>query len=159
MIIDELVTDRTQADVNRVSTLTAKWLDGTITNEEKAEWLAGMKGAYNFTDLNRVGRAVEFVGNLLFQGGHHIHVTAKQDWTVADIPTQAQMNAFLTDLTLLKSSVRGITIPVPQNMDNLNFQTANQIEQLIIAVYDAINYEGANWTRCGITMSGVEGGL
>lgn len=159
MIIDTLVTDRTQADVDRVNALMLKWLDGTITAEEKTEWLAGMKGAYNYTDLNRVGEAVAYVANLLWQGGHHISVTAKQDWTVEDIPTLAQMNAFLTDLTLLKSSVSGVSVNVPSSMNNLNFRTANQIEQLILAVYDAINYEGAGWTRCGVTSCGVEGGL
>ena len=58
MELDNLIFDRTAADVQRVKTLTGKLSAGTATEEEKAEWLAGMKGAYNAADLNRVGAAV-----------------------------------------------------------------------------------------------------
>lgn len=159
MIIDELITDRTQADVDRVNLLTQKWLDGTITSAEQTEWNNGMKGAYNYTDLNRVGQAVAYVANLLNQAGRSVSVEAKTNWTANDIPTRAQMDAFLNDLSLLKRNVNANVPNVPSSMDNLTFETANRIEQIIIAVYDAINYEGANWTRSGVTYSGVVGGL
>ena len=51
-IINELVYNRTQADVDRVYTLKNKILTGGLTAlsaEEKAEYLAGMKGAYNLS--------------------------------------------------------------------------------------------------------------
>ena len=65
-VIDNLIYDRTQADVDRVSTLTVKILTGglsSLTDEEKEEYLAGMKGAYNYTDLNRVGQAVTYIAS------------------------------------------------------------------------------------------------
>ena len=59
-IVDELITDRTQADVNRVRELALKgWAN--LTDAEKAEWNAGMKGAYNATDLNRVTQAMDYI--------------------------------------------------------------------------------------------------
>ena len=59
-IIDELITNRTQADVTRVRELALKgWAN--LTEEEKAEWNAGMKGAYNATDLNRVTQAMDYI--------------------------------------------------------------------------------------------------
>ena len=59
-IIDTLITDRTQADVTRVRELALKgWAN--LTEEEKAEWNAGMKGAYNATDLNRVTQAMDYI--------------------------------------------------------------------------------------------------
>lgn len=59
-IIDTLITDRTQADVNRALTLSAKgW--AAMTAAEKEEFEAGMKGAYNATDLNRVNAAMEYL--------------------------------------------------------------------------------------------------
>lgn len=57
-VLDTLVTDRTQADVNRWQTLHDKGWSG-MTAEEKAEWAAGMKGTYNYTDLNRVTAAMD----------------------------------------------------------------------------------------------------
>ena len=59
-IIDTLITDRTQADVNRALTLSAKgW--AAMTAAEREEFEAGMKGAYNATDLNRVNAAMEYL--------------------------------------------------------------------------------------------------
>lgn len=158
MIIDTLVTDRTQADVDRVTELTKKFLAGTITTSEKTEFLAGMKGAYNFSDLNRVGEAVAYVADLMNQSGKSLTVTAKQDWTVADIPTLAQMTAFLNDLNALKANSTATT-QVPTSMDRLTYQIANQIEQLIIEAYHSIVREGADWDRSGMTYCGAEGGL
>lgn len=159
MITDRLITDRTQADVDRVYELKAKWLNGTITNSEKEEWLACLKGAYNYTDLNRVGAAVKYLADALTSSGHPVAVVAKSDWTVYDIPTQAQMSAFLNDLTLLKrNSIRAIP-DVPSSMNNLNYQTANRIEEILVAVMNSMNYETAEFDRCGYATCGVEGGL
>lgn len=50
-IIDNLVYDRTQADVDRVFTLKNKILTeglSSLSAEEKTEYMAGMKGAYNY---------------------------------------------------------------------------------------------------------------
>ena len=63
-IIDTLVIDRTPADVARVHELAVKGYAG-MTVAELAEWLAGMKGAYNAVDLNRVGAALNYLRDLL----------------------------------------------------------------------------------------------
>lgn len=63
-VIDDLIYDRTQADVDRVYELKGKILAGglsALTDAEKTEYMAGMKGAYNYTDLNRVGQAVSYI--------------------------------------------------------------------------------------------------
>ena len=76
-IIDNLVTDRTQADVERVKALAAKGF-AAMTSDEQAEWLAGMKGAYNASDLNRVGTALNYLaGRLASICGKSITWTAK----------------------------------------------------------------------------------
>ena len=65
-IIDTLIFDRTQADVDRVFSLKNKILTeglSSLSAEEKAEYMAGMKGAYNFQDMNRVGQAVQYIAN------------------------------------------------------------------------------------------------
>lgn len=55
-----LVTDRTQADVSRVKQVAEKIKNGTASESELAEFNnAAMKGAYNYTDLNRVTAAME----------------------------------------------------------------------------------------------------
>lgn len=159
MIIDTLVTDRTQADVDRVLTLTQKWLDNTITSAEKAEWNNGLKGAYNAADLNRVGEAVAYIASILNSSGRAVSVTTKTNWARNDVPTATQMRTFLSNLSVLKSNVGGVGSAVPASMDNLTFETANSIEQLLIDVYNAIIRERADYPLCGMAISGVTGGL
>lgn len=66
-IIDELITDRTQSDVTHWQELHDKGWAG-MTDDEKAEWsTAAMKGAYNYTDLNRVTEAMDYL-NGVFTG-------------------------------------------------------------------------------------------
>ena len=65
-VIDTLVFNRTQADVDRVFILKNKILTGGLTalsDEEKTEYMAGMKGAYNYQDMNRVGQAVAYIAS------------------------------------------------------------------------------------------------
>lgn len=72
-IIDTLITDRTAADVARVHELAVKGYAG-MTVAELAEWLAGMKGAYNAVDLNRVGTALNYLRDRL-TGGYGRDIT------------------------------------------------------------------------------------
>lgn len=69
-IIDELITDRTQSDVTHWQELHDKGWAG-MTDEEKAEWnTASMKGAYNYTDLNRVTEAMDYLNDLFAEYGY-----------------------------------------------------------------------------------------
>ena len=66
------ITDRTQADIDRVKELTAKARSGTWTEEEQAEWAAGMKGALSYTDYNRIENGIKdllkSLAHLILQG-------------------------------------------------------------------------------------------
>ena len=59
------ITDRTQADVDRVKELTAKARTGTWTGEERSEWAAGMKGALSYTDYNRIENGIEELAEIV----------------------------------------------------------------------------------------------
>ena len=71
-VIDTLVYDRTEGDVTRVATLRKKILSRTATDEEKQEWLRGMKGAYNASDMNRVTVAMKVLAERLSSDGYDI---------------------------------------------------------------------------------------
>lgn len=166
-VIDTLIFDRTQADVDRVYALKQKILtDGltSLTAEEKAEYMGGMRGAYNATDLNRVGQAVSYLADRFTdlpgeleayreEKGvaddelYHVPydpstvvVSPKQNWTVADIPTNSQVQTYLNNLLVLR---RQLVLPadapmVPTSLNNLTFDTANQIEYLLWLVNAAL---------------------
>ena len=69
-----LVYDRTVEDVERALALAKKAEAGTLTDAEKNEWLAGMKGCYNASDMNRVEAAVKSIAAELNAAGYAVEV-------------------------------------------------------------------------------------
>ena len=69
-----LIYDRTAEDVERALALAKKAEAGTLTDAEKAEWLAGMKGCYNASDMNRVEAAVKSIAAALNAAGYAVAV-------------------------------------------------------------------------------------
>lgn len=130
----QLITDRTQADVDRVVTLRKKWTNGTITDEEKNENLAEMKGAYNATDLNRVGAAMEYIAGKLFDAGYGANLKVKQDWKMSDVPSETNLRYYLDSLNSLRAwFVTKTTTPdTPPDMERLTYIEANNIEQILM---------------------------
>lgn len=59
------ITDRTQADVDRVKELTAKARTGTWTEEEQQEWASGMKGALSYTDYSRIENGIKELAKIV----------------------------------------------------------------------------------------------
>ena len=59
------ITDRTQADVDRVKELTAKARSGTWTEEEQREWASGMKGALSYTDYARIEQGMKELADIV----------------------------------------------------------------------------------------------
>ena len=122
-IIDTLISNRTQADVERVRKLAAKGFS-TMTAAEQAEWLAGMKGAYNASDLNRVGTALNYLaGRLASICGKSIAWTAKTDWAVTDIITASRAAEYRRQI---------------QDIRDLTYIGANDIERILALCEDLI---------------------
>ena len=169
-VIDTLIFDRTEEDVQRVYELKRRILtSGTLTAltpEEQAEWLAGMKGAYNAVDMNRVGQAVAYLaGRFTALPGelaehreelgvadaklYHVPydsssvvVTAKQDWQIGQKPTKTEVTAYLADLSTLRRQLPlppdAPEVPTIANMDNFQVEHANNIEYLLYLVNQAL---------------------
>ena len=154
-VIDTLIFDRTEADVERVKTLALKGIDG-MSAAELTEWNAGMRGSYNATDLNRVGAAINYVAAELAANGYAVTVNPKTDWTDTDIPTAAQMTAYLADITALRSvlAVPSDTPPAPADMAMLDYKKANNIERILFAVDAIIQKMIAVYVRSGVWNAG-----
>ena len=135
-----LITDRTARDVDRVKTLAAKaWQD--MTAEEQAEWMSPLKGAYNHTDLNRVGAALNHVRDRLAEAGHlQADVfTAREDWRVEEIPTVAEMADYLSYVSVIHGALAQFaTTPDVPDVNALDYQAANDIEQILVDVDELI---------------------
>lgn len=139
-IIDTLVTDRTQADVERVRELAAKGF-AAMTAAERAEWLAGMKGAYNAADLNRVGTALNYLAARLSSicGRSIAAWTAKTDWAVTDIITASQAAEYRRQIQDIRDALAypAGTPDAPQ-LARLTYTGANDIERILVLCEDLI---------------------
>lgn len=151
-----LITDRTQADVNRVVTLSKKISSGTATEQESREWRDTLKGAYNASDLNRVGAAVEYVAGRLNGYGYTVKVNPRQDWQDTDIPTREDMTTYLANVAELRSAlaILSTTPPVPDDMIDLTWQEANAIEQILVDVDDLLTRMSQAWFNSGDLYAG-----
>lgn len=166
-VIDTLIYDRTQADIDRLYELKNKILTqglSALTADEKTEYMNGMRGAYNYGDLNRVGNATSYIANRMttipgelktYREGKGVSddeiynvpydpdtvtVNPKTDWAITDTPAQQQINTYLADLRTLRKQL-DLPIDTPQapaTLDNLTFTTANNIEKMLFVVDKAL---------------------
>lgn len=159
----ELITNRTASDVSRVKSLLEKgWFN--MTETEREEFISGMIGAYNHTDLNRVESAVQFVNDCLnsMQGdidtyreaqlvasdpfwlvpfAYPVTFETKTDWEVSDSPSVFDLERYLRNVSELTDRIP-IVKNLPSTMDRLTIDGANEIERSILAEYDSgQNYE------------------
>lgn len=125
----ELVTDRTQAHVDKLKELKAKGWEN-LTDEEKAQWYGeAAKGAYNHTDLNRVESVVAELAEDL-----GIELTIKNDWSVWNLPAYSDMMRYFGNVETVKNAVwGGANLPaVPQHASGMTYEDANTIENILL---------------------------
>lgn len=129
-----LITDRTQADVDRVLALAAKGWDN-MTEAERMEWSTSLKAAYNASALNRVTEAVDYLVSALEGYGYAVPGYTPQSiiWTEYDTPTASQMAQYLANVEAIRSvlAVLPTTPNTPESMAALTWAKANDIEQIL----------------------------
>ncbi len=163
MALDNLIYDRTENDAERWSYLSRK-LDtegwSALTAAEKREWRTQLKGGYNYTDMNRVGSAVEYLGDrfaalithlieyraeygvandALFRVPYvadDIAIDPKTDWALGDNVKVHQAARYLADLTVLRGllPLAPDTPSVPVDMIDLTIDEANDIEKMLVVI-------------------------
>lgn len=167
-VIDTLIFDRTQSDVDRVYELRDKILSGgmdSLSNKEKTEWLSGMKGAYNYTDMNRVGEAEKYIYDRMLAlpeeldayreskgiedspefhvpyNPSEINVSPLTDITMNTVPSSLVVLVYLLNLINLSQV---LTLPddapsCPVTMDMMTYSMANDIERLLYMIDHALS--------------------
>lgn len=150
-----LITDRTQADVDRHAELKAKGLRG-MTTAEKAEWETSLKGGYNYTDMNRVENAVEYVANRLTEAGYVVSPVVKKNWTASDKPTLVDIKRYMKNISDIRSALTIFTTTpeAPTTEKHLTYQMANDMEQILIDVDDLVSRMASAYFYSGDLYSG-----
>lgn len=157
-IIKSLVTDRVAFDVTRWRQLRDKGYLA-MTDAERAEWDAGtLKGAYNVSDLNRVGAALNYMRDRLIEASYIAPnaFTAKTTWAVSDMPTAADLTNYLNYVSQIREAFSRYanTPPVPPDIGALNYIEANNIEQIMVDVFNLLNNMLSARYYCGDIFSG-----
>lgn len=147
-VTGSLITDRTQADVNRWQALHDKGYGG-MTAAELDQWRSGtLKGAYNASDLNRVTSAMKHLAGLYQQYGYavsytplripHEDGTMDEIWQMRDIPTSAQMALYLNNLHGFWAAVEGVEIETARVWDNTGFGYSALGTSIPVGTYAAL---------------------
>ena len=90
------------------------------------------KGAYNYSDLNRVERAVEEISD---RAG--LNLTTKTNWTMWDIPKVDDMSRYLGNIATIRNHF-AIQTGIPASMNNLTYEGANNIELILSEAYKSL---------------------
>ena len=162
-VINTLVTDRTRADVSVLAAALARCRAGTGTPADlQLIRSTANKGAYNYTDLNRVGAALAYVaGRLNAEAGAALRLSPKTDWAETDEPAASQLAYYLQMVHAVRDALAAApsTPAAPERMAGLTAAGANAIEQILVDADALITNMAAAFRHCGVPSCGGMGGL
>ena len=140
MSLSNLITDRTQSDVFRWKELQAKGF-AAMSAEERTEWLSPMRGSYNYTDMNRVEVAVEYVAERLREMGFFIDLSVKTTWEVNEIPSRNDIIRYYDNVAKLREviPVYSTTPEAPTIEQKLSYREANALEQILFDIDELLS--------------------
>lgn len=91
------------------------------------------KGAYNYSDFNRVERAASELSDL-----HGLNLETKTDWGVWDVPMNADVLRYLTNVRKIRQACANPSVvpAAPESMSGLTYNDANIIEKILLAAHE-----------------------
>lgn len=155
--IADLIIDRTQADVDRAKYLRGRVAAGTATEAEAAEWATALKGAYNASDMNRVGDALAYLVSRLNAHGYTVPGYAAQPTrSESDTPTEGDLTRYLQNVEAVRRVLHQAagTPATPESMAGLTVDTANDIEKILAATDHLVTNISKAWYFSGEVYAG-----
>jgi hypothetical protein len=91
------------------------------------------KGAYNYSDMNRVERAAAELSYL-----YGLCLDTKIDWDVWSVPQASDMVRYITNIKKIRSATikPNNNVSAPETMDGLSYNDANNIEKILLAAHE-----------------------
>ena len=132
------ITDRTILDIDKLQEYDEIGYI-YLRQEQQEEWLLGMKGALNASDLNRIESNQQYILNLL---SSQYSLSFKTNWQMTDFVEDSDENRILSNLrTLMQPFDFDAQMVVPDKPLNY-FEKINQIESIILQMYNKYNERG-----------------
>lgn len=139
-----LITNRNEEDTANLAQLYAKALIGELTTDEWNEWLKSRaRGAYNYTDINRVNLAAEYLIDLFYTFGYDIVFTPQltpsnsEIWGDQDEYLDTHTVTYLNNIQIIYNliSLPATTPQVPNSIVyDMSRDDANNIEKIMVIV-------------------------
>lgn len=154
-----LITDRRRADVDALKNLYTSQNSWTATTVESFA-AATHRGAYNYTDFNRVLTAVDYMASILVGYGfanpyQKIYpADGRLTWQGSDIPTIAQTGVYLDNIERIRAALPVSTVDTTETMEAFSWGRANDIEQILVDVDAMFYYLEIPVIQCGEAFSG-----
>lgn len=153
-ILPIFIYDRTQEDVNRVYELqNIGWEN--MTQEQRDEWMCGLKGCLNTSDLKRIENAIYVIAQLL-----NVELQTNKD-NLPEIPDSLYFQTLLNNVIALRETgyFHADTPVVPTQPLN-TYQKINDIEHILHDIYDVYNANNSRFFYCGSeAYAGEEAGI
>ena len=152
-----LITDRTQADVDRYYYFRNKrWSD--LTAIEKEEFAKGLKGTYNYTDFKRVENAVSYLSNLLNKYGYVnvVRLSSEETFSSEYVRDRKEIVTYLDNIaTLQKVYYNSNWVRrLPTIEEWLDYNGANTIEEILANIEILIEGMKQTFVYSGIAGAG-----
>lgn len=145
------VYDRTQKDVLRVVELNEKYLNRTITEEEKEEWISGIKGALNVLDLNRIEWNTRLIGEFEL-----LRLSVRtRSWKQGDLPRASDFVRILDNVQRVRSAW-AVMSDTPQTPEQplTAYQKWNDIERIMHDIVFTYGRSIGDLSYCGEIYAG-----
>lgn len=133
-----------------------------ITDRAESDSLLGNeKGIYSYTDLNRVENAVGTIAEQFPQLGIGEIMAVKTDWatpgdfSASEWNVETQMRRYLDNVTRVKH-LFPISVRLPDSMDKLNWEAANNIEIVLQTALSRIQGIKSIYRYSGEVYAGEE---
>lgn len=136
-------------------------MDLIIDRTESDALLGNEKGVYSYTDLNRVEEAVKDIAEKITALGFALKLQTKTDWappgnfSVSAWPVESQMLRYLRNVGEVKR-VFLIETPLPDSMEKLDWNGANNIESVLMAAFGRIEGIKQSYRYSGEIFAGED---
>lgn len=137
--MEQLIYDRKRSDVEYAS-----------NNPSSSSYL---KGAYNYTDLNRVESWCEYLKNYLNEMGYSISFTTKTDWTMEDFPLDSELERIRLNIRQLMRGFAYIS-KIYTYSNSMDYTRANRGEKILWEIYNMMFGTQDLYVHCGVANSG-----
>ena len=137
--MDNLIYDRTQEDVLYA-----------LNNPSSENFL---KGAYNYTDLNRIENWCSYIADILNSYNYPVEVTVKTNWSMTDFPIKFDMERIRQNVNRLKQAYFSFT-QIPENLEYMTWRKANDIEKILYELDYILRHMENNFIYSGVARSG-----